>query len=203
MKKNTNVIIAFLAGVSVGALLSYKIADEKYKKIADEEIASVKDIFTDRQPLPQVDPEIRVAEVRKVTPRPDIMNYRNSIKELGYDTVNKQNSKKEVVEDMDMDMDMDNEVQYKDHIYVISPDEFDTLDDYITETLYYTQDNYVLDSDLEILSDAEISNMIDHDPLGHFGEYEDTSVYIRNDELQCDYEILLSLKTCEEIRKES
>lgn len=32
---------------------------------------------------------------------------------------------------------------------------------------------------------------IGDDALGHFGEYEDDSVFVRNDEEQTDYEILL------------
>jgi 1-aminocyclopropane-1-carboxylate deaminase/D-cysteine desulfhydrase-like pyridoxal-dependent ACC family enzyme len=83
--------------------------------------------------------------------------------------------------------------------YIISPDEYNTLDGYDTSTLYYSSDNYVLDSDCHIMSNAEISRTIGHDPYGHFGEYEDDSVHVRNDKLRCDYEVLQSMKTHTEI----
>lgn len=38
-------IFAFIAGAAVGAAAAYKYAEKKFKKIADEEIASVKEEF--------------------------------------------------------------------------------------------------------------------------------------------------------------
>lgn len=35
--------------------------------------------------------------------------------------------------------------------------------------------------------------------LKHFGEYEDDSVYVRNDAKKCDYEILLDQRNYQEI----
>lgn len=37
------------------------------------------------------------------------------------------------------------------------------------------------------------------DSLEHFGEYEDDSVYVRNDAKKCDYEILLDQRNYQEI----
>ena len=36
----------------------------------------------------------------------------------------------------------------------------------------------------------EIEELIGKDSLNHFGEYEDDSVFVRNDRLRTDYEIL-------------
>ena len=36
----------------------------------------------------------------------------------------------------------------------------------------------------------DIDDIVGSDFAEHFGEYEDDSVFIRNDRLQCDYEIL-------------
>lgn len=92
------------------------------------------------------------------------------------------------------------EEEYDDgFIYTIDPDDFNILEDYGTETLYYTRDNYVVDVDYRKLSDDEIKATIGHDPLGSFGEYEDDSVHVRNEIRQIDYEILLSDKDYNEI----
>jgi hypothetical protein len=40
----------------------------------------------------------------------------------------------------------------------------------------------------DVIDDVE--HTIGADSLTHFGEYEDDSVHVRNDRLECDYEIL-------------
>lgn len=40
-----NKVLIFSLGVAVGAVASWFIAREKYRKIADDEIASVKEVF--------------------------------------------------------------------------------------------------------------------------------------------------------------
>ena len=72
--------------------------------------------------------------------------------------------------------------------YVISPDDFNELG-YNTKTLTYWEDGIVTDNEDNIVGDYE--EHIGDDALGHFGEYEDDSVFVRNDEEQTDYEILL------------
>ena len=44
--------------------------------------------------------------------------------------------------------------------------------------------------DDEPLTDDQIEDLIGEDSLSHFGEYEDDSVFVRNDRLRTDYEIL-------------
>ena len=50
--------------------------------------------------------------------------------------------------------------------------------------------------DYSIISDYET---LIGDALSHFGEYEDDSVYVRNEDTECDYEILKHDKTFDEI----
>ena len=38
---------------------------------------------------------------------------------------------------------------------------------------------------------TDVENTIGIDSLNHFGEYEEDSVFVRNDIKKCDYEILL------------
>ena len=40
------------------------------------------------------------------------------------------------------------------------------------------------------------------DALEHFGEYEDDSVFVRNEENMCDYEILLDQRTYSDVIKQ-
>ena len=48
----------------------------------------------------------------------------------------------------------------------------------------------------------DVDNTVGYDSLERFGEYEDDVVYVRNDRLKSDFEILLSLKKYSEIKME-
>ena len=71
--------------------------------------------------------------------------------------------------------------------YVIAPDE-------VGETGYRTVSlNYYDDGVLTYENDDVIENvdeLVGKDSLSHFGEYEDDTVYVRNDKQRIDYEIL-------------
>lgn len=196
MKQNITMIFTFVAGVAVGAAATYKIAETKWQNIADEEIASVTDRFSNREPITMVDREnehIVIAEERKTPSKPSILDYKSTIEKVGYNTISTQQTRKE--EDTAMTQEEDDDDT---DIYPISSDEFNTLDDYGTETFYYTRDNYVVDSSYRKLSDDEIKATIGGDPCGRFDDEED-STYVRNETLCIDYEILLSEKDYNEI----
>ena len=48
MKEYIGKSLIFLTGIAVGAAISWKYAETKYKKIAEEEIESVKETFENR-----------------------------------------------------------------------------------------------------------------------------------------------------------
>ena len=73
--------------------------------------------------------------------------------------------------------------------YVISPDDYGENDNYTQISLvYYAGDGVLADDEDEVVEDIE--DTVGEDFAEHFGEYEDDSVFIRNDRLRCDYEIL-------------
>ena len=71
-------------------------------------------------------------------------------------------------------------------IYPITPDEFGD-EDYDQVTYYYYNDGIVANEDGERIIDLEEKI---GDGLDHIGEYEADSAYMRNDNLETDYEIL-------------
>lgn len=75
--------------------------------------------------------------------------------------------------------------------YVIPPDEFGEVEGYETISLTYYSNYILADENDEIVEDVE--NTVGSESLSHFGEYEDDSVFVRNDMRKCDYEILLDL----------
>lgn len=83
--------------------------------------------------------------------------------------------------------------------YVIAPDEFGDFEDYDAISMTLTSDGVLLDSDLSKVEDPE--NSVGANYMNYFGVYPDDpySVYIRNDDLCCDFEIVKDLRTFAEI----
>ena len=81
--------------------------------------------------------------------------------------------------------------------YVISPDEFGNEFDYEEVSLTYYADGVLTDDQDNIIEDVE--GLVGLDSLNHFGEYEDDSVFVRNDALQTDYEILADLRNYSDV----
>ena len=72
--------------------------------------------------------------------------------------------------------------------HVISPEEFAEIEEYETTSLYYFSDGILTHLNGEVVEDVD--EIIGTESLTHFGEYEDDSVFVRNDKLKCDFEIL-------------
>lgn len=87
--------------------------------------------------------------------------------------------------------------------YVISPLEFGDKEDegYTTVSLMFYSDGLLADDMGEVIEN--IDETVGADSLNHFGEYEDDSVFVRNDRLKIDYEILLNNKRLVDVRKQS
>ena len=58
-------------------------------------------------------------------------------------------------------------------------------------------DGVLADENDEVIEDVE--DAVGIDSLNHFGEYEDDSVFVRNDARKCDYEILLDQRAYSEV----
>ena len=85
--------------------------------------------------------------------------------------------------------------------YVISPEEFGDKEDegYESISLTYYADGVLTDDWDERVDDVE--ETVGTDSLTHFGEYEDDSVFVRNDELKADYEILLDSRNYRDVKQ--
>lgn len=187
MNKVFNVLI-FAAGAAVGSLVTWRLLKTKYEQIAQEEIDSVKEVFANRdlkwehkgEPIGKVENMEVTDEGVKATVRvkPDLAEYARKLNAAGY-------SNYEVTEEKG-GTDVDEP-------YVISPEEFSENDDYDTESLTYYADGILTDDVDNIIED--VAALVGEDSLTRFGEYEDDSVFVRNDRTKTDYEILLDLRT--------
>lgn len=186
MKKGTAVLL-FVIGAAIGAGVTWKLTKTKYKAIADEEIASVKKAYhtaneinisntvTSNEVVKATDVEEKVkCKVSKdELEKQEIVRkkYINTVTKLGYSGE---------------ELKTDNE-DYPGP-YIISPDEFAGDYEFDTVDVTYFADGVLCDENNVPLEDIE--NTIGNDAVRHFGEYENDAVYVRNERLKCDYEIL-------------
>lgn len=183
----------FMAGITVGVAGTWLYMKKHYEHIAQEEIDSVKAAFAKRKPdyinttaKETVDNNKSKADMAKL--KPDLVNYAAKLQEEGYTNYTEHSNKninKEKSEPM------------SDRPYVISPDEYGVSDDYTQISLTYYSDGVLADDEDEIVEDIE--NIVGEDFADHFGDYEDDAVYIRNDQMKCDYEILRDNRSFETV----
>ena len=189
-------LLCFVTGAAIGSVVTWKLIEKKYKDLADEEIESVIETFKNRKP--------------RIT--------KDNVKETVEKVINKYKEPKEIVEDIvtaerysienEEEIDEDDESNYTVNVdnddevvtpYVITPEEFGEYNEYGTKTLTYYADNVLTDEIDNPITSEEMITMIGPDALDHFGEYEDDSVYIRDEMNEMDYEILKSEKKFSEI----
>lgn len=165
---------AFVAGLTIGAAGAWYYLKDKYAKLAEEEIASVKAAYAKREKPTTEEKTVSVVNAAKHQ-EAGYKDYSRTIDEKPSGTPG--------------------EVPY-----VISPDEFGELEDYTKVSLTYFADGVLADECGEIVDDVE---EIIGDGLDHFGEYEDDSVFVRSDAKRCDYEILKDLRDFSDFKKKN
>ena len=207
-------VLIFVLGAAAGSLATWKLIEKKYKDIAQEEIDSVKDTFSKmkKNEYPDkledypdsaefddsdysddsddVEEETKPEQKIDRNNKPDIVEYAKILSETGYTNYAERQDKKEKkgvepVED--------------ERPYVISPDEFGEKDGYENVTLTYYADGVLTDYFDNVISNVD--EVVGFDSLDHFGEYEDDVVFVRNEKMETDYEILRDLRDFNESDK--
>ena len=165
-------IFAFSLGAAAGSLVARKVLKTKYERIAQEEIDSVKEKYSVKK---------NDVETPKATDDnlddDDPTSISNILAE--YNSTGERKETDRIVTKP----------------YVISPDEYGDLD-YETASLTYYADGVLADEFDTVIHNVD--EIVGEESLEHFGDYEDDSVFVRNDELKCDYEILRDLSTYSE-----
>ena len=178
--KNTLVnVLMFAAGAAIGSAVTWKIVETKYKKIAKEEIDSVKEVYSNKGfGMPDIPEDEAIGSIKEET---DAIKKECDaiIENMGYRDYSNANKEEKGGSDP---------MEKIDKPYVISPEEFDELAGYEPISLIYFADDVLTDDNYELVEDVD--NVVGLDSLTTFGTYEDDSVFVRNDRLKADYEIL-------------
>ena len=191
MNDKLSSVIIFCGGVFIGGFLTWDFFKTKYEKIADEEIASVKETFEHREPRPDKNYKVEEAlkgndEYINVSPGVaeriiqiiDSNGYRN------YSNTAIETDKKGGTADMELKQP-----------YVITPEQYEDNVDYTKVSLTWYNDE-VLEDDWGNVLDPD--DVIGSDALKTFGQYEKDSVFVRDDDEQIDYEVLLDTRSYKE-----
>lgn len=175
------VLLAFIAGVGVGSVCTWQLLKRKYEQIAQEEIDSVKAVYVERKNVEKAEKSFLEGlqeglKKKETQDNEDLKEYKSIIQKEGYTDYSRR------VEEKKGDL-------FTEKPYVILPEEFGEFEDYEKISLTYYADKVLADENDEEVDDVDEN--VGEESLNHFGEYEDDSVFVRNDRLKCDYEILL------------
>lgn len=183
-------LFIFTAGAAIGSAVTWNALKTKYEQIANEDIESVKRHYkmkeTGEQAVKGFEDGLNGVKETTSAAEEEIKDkYESYAKKYLSDQDEKPGSEVKKKEEEKVEKP-----------YVISPDEFGEIDEYETISLTLYADNVLADDQGNVIDDVE--ETVGEDSLNHFGEYEEDSVFVRNDERRCDYEILADALTYED-----
>lgn len=184
-----NKIIIFITGAALGSVVTWKVLQKRYNERINEEMTEFKKAQRDEsmEKLEQMHADlVEKKEEEEVEAHEATLKIDENGPALTKPIENWETTSKHyrgILEDEG----------YSDDgpaPYVIPPEEFgNDADEYDLISLNYYEDGVLADDWGDVIEDVD--RVVGKESLTHFGEYEDDSVYVRNDRLKCEYEILL------------
>lgn len=174
MKNTLSKVIIFAVGAAAGSAVTYLYLKNKYEQIINDEIDEMRNYYISKyesdveEDIPE---EVEEEPVEIDSIKQEIKAYAKIAEQNGYSEPGKIER-------------MVNEVEKP---YVISPDEYGEYQDYELINLVFYADG-VLADDMDEEIDS-FDNIVGENFMDHYGEYEDDTVFVRNDRLMADYEI--------------
>lgn len=164
VKKNMFNALTFMLGGAIGSIATFYIAKKKYEVIIEDKMDEI-NFLRDRYSSQRSEAVEQISDIENISSTSALeLDHKSNIK----------NNEKE------------NNMMIKPCI--IPPGE-SWEQDYPTISLtYYEEDGVLADENNKIIDNVE--ELVPEDFADHFGEYEDDSVYVRNDEFGAYYEIL-------------
>lgn len=186
---------AFALGAATGALSTWFIIRERYAEKMREERAALRESMR-KTPKNIVKTETTEDENEQSAPAIKYGDYVNQAKRYApgeYNIVpgseDEEGESEPTVEKIDPVED------YRDP-YVVSMDEFATMDGHDAVTLTYFRDGVLADENYDRITDVEATV---GDALERLEQYGEDCVYVRNERLRVDYEILRDMRSYHEI----
>lgn len=198
MDSKVSGFLFFILGAAVGACASWQLLKNKYESIAQEEIDSMKKVYTYKKTSA---PEEAQATATMAREKPNIADYASILKGQKYVdySARVEPEAEEQPEEEEEKLVAHDISEQPSSPYVISPEAYDDeqYEDYDKISLSYYADGVLADENDNEIEDIEDS--VGEKALTSFGEYEDDAVYVRNPRLRCDYEILIDQRNYSDV----
>lgn len=176
----------FAFGAAVGSVVTWKLVEVKYKQIADEEIKSVREVYAKVYGDSPEESEDEDEEDQKI--------FDDLVKDLRYSSEEeKEEEPKKEKKESEGEEDEDDMLRP----YVVEEEDFDD-NGYETESLYYYDDGVLIYSiSGEVINN--IDDLVGQDAIDQLLESGEDYIYVRNDELEIDFEILRDRRNFSEV----
>lgn len=175
-------VAAFIIGAAAGSATAWYFTKKTYERIAQEEIDSVKETFSKlyKRDDDAAEDANDSSDEEDDEDDSDKEEYAYIAESEGY------------INYADIEVREIPKGDKCDSPYIIPPESFDELEAYDVASLTYYADRILTDDTDHIIEDMEgLTGFSTPEELeSHFGEHEDDSIFIRNDRLRCDIEIL-------------
>ena len=201
-------VVAFVTGAAIGSLVTWKLLKDRYERIVQEEIESVKTAFNDLVAIRQ-DETDETEDADENDPEPQPKPQQGQINWSELEDLDEEDEE-EVYEPTEDDREeysrltsaYTNEKGGAGNMardpYVIAPYDFGEIDGYHMIELTYYADDVLEDDSYCIVNDRD--ELIGRKALNTFGEYEEDAVFVRNERLRTDFQILRDYRTYAEAR---
>lgn len=191
-------VIIFIGGVAAGSFVTWRLLKEKYIRQTQEEINEVREHYRKKKESEEVTVDSNGST--ETNEKPDLIAYAAKLTKNGYiDYTDPKSIVKATGDTIDAVVQKTNEESLDPVIlndpsyqppYIISPEDFAIDDEYTIVNLNYYIDGVLTDEDDNIVENVD--DVVGLENLNHMGEYEDDALHIRNENYNCEYEILLS-----------
>lgn len=179
MNNSVRYALTFALGAATGALVAWKLLDTRYNRIMEEEIDSFRAAIAKKE-AEENEEQGEGGETKRVDFTPEERdNYATTLADCGYTSYGSAKEIREAMNDDDM--------------RIITPEEFAECEGYDTHSLTYFADGILIDEWGIPIDD--IDEVVGLESLEIFEHEETDSVYVRNDRLRTDYEILLDMRS--------
>lgn len=162
-------VLIFIAGTAIGSLVTWSLLKSKYEKRIQDEVDELKGFYKNKYEGPQQGSDDTCSEPEETEEKEE--------KTVSYNEIvsNYTNEEPETTSDKP---------------YIIDVDIFGEEDGYEVITLTLYSDGFLADDDDRLIKDIE--NTVGNEAIKYFDKYDEDSVYVRNDRLKTDFEILSS-----------
>ena len=184
MNNSVKGTLLFIAGAAIGSAATWHVLKTAYERIANDEIESVRESYRRKMEEERGNSSDDDSEEPSTITADTADEYVKVKQNAGYTDYTGYSRPTNIEKGK-----VPEKMKTEDLPYVITPEEFGDLDDYAQVSLTYFKDGVLADEGTADIVD-DVDATVGESSLSTFGMYEADSVFVRNDRLKSDYEIL-------------